>query len=174
MDVDSQSLKAIDYFGKLSREAKELYLKNKKGKTDIDPEKFVCIKTKWDYFNFNKYKNSLNLASNIYRDKSLLKDAKNEQNETKILLNKLRNYTPTKAKKIKAKKETLSAIEKLLNNRQEVIDVLRQVFFRTKLDFKKKNQKKNQKKYQKMNLKNLSKILRINETMICLNIILIL
>ena len=45
MDADSQSLKAIDYFGKLSREAKELYLKNKKGKTDIDPEKFVSIKT---------------------------------------------------------------------------------------------------------------------------------
>ena len=45
LDTDSQSLKAIDYFSKLSPEAKELYLKNKKGKTDIDPEKFVCIKT---------------------------------------------------------------------------------------------------------------------------------
>ena len=69
------------------------------------------------------------MASNIYRDKSLLKDAKNEQNETKILLNKLRNYNPTKAIKIKAKKETLSAVEKLLNNRQEVIDVVKTGIF---------------------------------------------
>ena len=77
------------------------------------------------------------MASNIYRDKSLLKDAKNEQNETKILLNKLRNYTPTKAKKIKAKKETLSDIEKLLNNRQEVIDVFETGIFPYEAGFQK-------------------------------------
>ena len=114
------------------------------------------------------------MASNIYRDKSLLKDAKNEQNETKILLNKLRNYNPTKAKKIKAKKETLSAVEKLLNNRQEVIDVVKTGIFPYEDGFQKKNQKKNQKNYQKVTFKNLSKILRMNQTMICLNIILIL
>ena len=77
------------------------------------------------------------MASNIYRDKSLLKDAKNEQNETKILLNKLRNYNPTKAKKIKAKKETLSAVEKLLNNRQEVIDVFKTGIFPYEAGFQK-------------------------------------
>ena len=38
------------------------------------------------------------------------------------MLNKLRKYNPTKLKKIKEKKETLSAAEKLLNIRQEVID----------------------------------------------------
>ena len=59
---------------------------------------------------------------NIYRNKNLLKDGENKQHEIKTLLNKLRNYNPTKPKKIKAKKETLRAVEKLLNNRQEVID----------------------------------------------------
>ena len=39
---------------------------------NIDPEKFVCIKTDGTIFNFNKFKNSLDLASNIYRDKNLL------------------------------------------------------------------------------------------------------
>ena len=62
------------------------------------------------------------MASNIYRNKSLLKDAENKQNEIKILLYKLRKYNLTKLKKIKVKEETLSAVEKLLNNRQEVID----------------------------------------------------
>ena len=61
------------------------------------------------------------MASNIYRDKNLLKDAENKQSDIKVLLNKLRSYNPTKPKKIKAKEETLSAAEKLLNNRQEVI-----------------------------------------------------
>ena len=36
---DPESLKVIDYFSQLS--AKELYVKIKKEKNDIDPEKFV-------------------------------------------------------------------------------------------------------------------------------------
>ena len=69
------------------------------------------------------------MASNIYRGKNLLKDAENKQYDIKILLNKLRNYNPTKPKKIKAKKETLSAAEKLLINRQEVIDAFKTGIF---------------------------------------------
>ena len=34
-----------------------------------------------------------------------VKDAENEQHDIKILLNKLRNYNPTKPKKIEAEKE---------------------------------------------------------------------
>ena len=67
----------------------------------------------------------MNLVSNIYRNKSLLKYAENKKHDTKILLNKLRTYNPTKLKKVKAKEETISAAEKLLNVRQEVIDVFK-------------------------------------------------
>ena len=81
------------------------------------------------FCNFNKFENSLDLASNIYGNKSLLKDAENKQNNIKILLNKLRNYNPTKLKKINVKKETLSAAEKLLNNRQEVVDAFKTGIF---------------------------------------------
>ena len=52
------------------------------------------------------------MASNIYRDKKLLKDAENKQHNLKILLNKLRNHGPTKPKNIKAKEETYIAAEK--------------------------------------------------------------
>ena len=69
------------------------------------------------------------MDSNIYRDKKLLKDAENEQPDIKILLNKLTNYNPTKTKKIKDKEETLSATEKFLNNRQEVIDAFKTCIF---------------------------------------------
>ena len=53
----------------------------------------------------------MDLTSNINRDKNLLKDAENKkknENDIKILLNKLRNYNPTKTKKIKAKEETFN------------------------------------------------------------------
>ena len=87
------------------------------------------------------------MARKIYRDNNLLKEAENEQYDIKILLNKLRNYNPTKPKKIKAKEETLSAAEKLLNNRQEFIDAFKTGIFPyidgTRI---KKNQKKNRKK----------------------------
>ena len=56
-----------------------------KERNDIDPEKFVCLKTDGTIFNFNKFKTSLDLAWNIYRKKSWLKDAENEQSEIKIL-----------------------------------------------------------------------------------------
>ena len=103
--------------------------KNKKEKNDIDSEKFVCVKTDGTIFNFNKFKNSLDLASNIYRNKELLKNAENKKHNIKILLNKLRKYNPTNPKKIKDKEETLSVAEKLLNNKQEVIDAFKTGIF---------------------------------------------
>ena len=131
MDKDWQLLKSISYFSQLSTKAEELYVKVKKEKNDIDPENFACVKTDGTIFNFNKFNNSLDLASNIYRDKNLFKDAENKQSDIKILLSKLRNYNPTKPKKIKAKEETLRAPEKLINNRQEVIDAFKTGIYQT-------------------------------------------
>ena len=108
-----------------------MYVKVKKEKNDIDPENFACVKTDGTIFNFNKFNNSLDLASNIYRDKNLFKDAENKQSDIKILLRKLRNYNPTKPKKIKTKEETLRAPEKLVNNRQEVIDAFKTGIYQT-------------------------------------------
>ena len=129
MDRDLKSLKSIRYFSQLSTKAKELFEKIKKEKNDIVPEKFVFLKTDGTIFKFNKFNNSIDLASNIYRDKKLLKDAENKQHNIKILLNKLRNYNLPKPKKIKVKEETLSAADKLLNNRQEVIDAFKTGIF---------------------------------------------
>ena len=109
MDKNSRSLTSISYFSQLSTKAKDLFEKIKKEKNDIDSEKFVCVKTDGAIFNFNKVKNSLDLALDIYRNKSLLKNGENKQNKIKILLNKLIKYSTTNLKKIKAKKETLSA-----------------------------------------------------------------
>ena len=114
------------------------------------------------------------MASNIYMNEKLLKDAENKQHEIKILLNKLRNYNSTKPKNIKAKEETLSAAENLLNNRQDVIDAFKTGIFpyqesqiKDKLEeesegeSEEESEKESEKK--KMALKNLSNILRKNQ-----------
>ena len=75
LDTDSKSLKVIRH---LSAKTKELYEEIKKEKNDLDPEKFVCVKTDGATFNFNKFKNSMDLTSNINRDKNLLKDGENK------------------------------------------------------------------------------------------------
>ena len=129
LDKNSKSFKSISYFSQLSTKAKELFEKIKKEKNDINPEKLVCVKTDGIVFNFNKFKNSADLASDIYKDKGLLKNAENKQKEIKILLSKLKNYNPKNLKKIKDKEETLSAAEKLLNNRQEVINTFKTGIF---------------------------------------------
>ena len=161
LDTHSKSLKSISYFSQLRARAKELFEKIRKEKNDIDPEKFVCVKTDGTIFNFNKFKISLDLASNIYRSKKLLKDAENKQ-QIKILLNKLRKYNPSKSKKIKAREETLSAAEKLLNNRQDVIDAFKTgIFPHKESQTKEESEEESEKK--KMTLKDLSIILRQNQ-----------
>ena len=57
------NVKSISYFSQLSTKEKDLFEKLKKRKNDIDPEKCVCVKTDGTIFNFNKFKNSLDLAS---------------------------------------------------------------------------------------------------------------
>ena len=69
------------------------------------------------------------MAWDICRNKSLLKNVENKQKEAEILLNKLKNYNPKSRKWIKAKAETLSAPEKLLNIRQEVINAFKTGIF---------------------------------------------
>ena len=83
LDTNSKSLKSISYFTQLSTKAKELFEEIKKERNDIDREKIFYVKTDGTIFIFNKFKTSLDLASNIYRKKNLLKDAVNDKRKKK-------------------------------------------------------------------------------------------
>ena len=85
-----------------------------KERNNIDPEKLVCVKTDGTIFNFSKFKTSLDLASNIYTNKKVLKNEENKQSEIKILLNKLIKYNPTKLKKISANKRNCKCCRKIV------------------------------------------------------------
>ena len=93
----SKPLKAISVFSQLSLKAKELYEKIKKEKNDIDAKKLVYATTDGKtIFNFNTCNISLDLASGIFRKKTLLKDAEDKQLEMTTLLKKLKRYNPDK------------------------------------------------------------------------------
>ena len=70
MDANSKSLKLINHFQWLGPVAKELSVKIKNEKDDINPEKLVCVKTDGKtILNFDNFKISLDLDSNIYKKK---------------------------------------------------------------------------------------------------------
>ena len=51
----------------------------------------------------------------------LIEDARNEQDNIKILINKLKNYGPSNPKKIKSRQEVLDNAQKLYNIRNDIV-----------------------------------------------------
>ena len=62
------------------------------------------MKSDGTVFNFNIFKGSLQLASNIYNNKALLEKTKNNQCKILKQLNDLKEFDPTNRKKINCKK----------------------------------------------------------------------
>ena len=107
-----------------------MFEKIKKEKNDIDPEKLFCAKTyNKTTFNFNIFKTSLDLASDVYCDKKVLKDAESKQHDMQVLLKKLDDYSPANSKKIKERETTINAATNLYNNRQKVIEAFKKGIF---------------------------------------------
>ena len=99
-----------------------------------------------------------------------------KEKETAILLNKLKNYNPTSLEKIKAKEETLSTAEKLLNNKQEVINAFKIGIF-PYIDKSQTKKESEEESDEKLDENNFLNILRINQkvlTTICFKHILTL
>ena len=99
ISTGSKPLKAISFFSQLSPKTKELFERIKK-KKNIDPEKLICKKgDNKTIFNFNKFKTSVEITSDIYYDKNLLKDVKNNQPDMLVLLRQLKNTIQQTQKK---------------------------------------------------------------------------
>ena len=138
IDTGSKLLKAINFFSRLSPEAKQLMDDTKEEENDIDPEKLVCIKSDEKIFNFNIFKLSFKFASSIYDDKITLKEAKQDQYKMSNQLKDLEKYTPKNPDKIKSRKETLINAKKLHNNRYHVIKAFEDGVFPFEDGFRKK------------------------------------
>ena len=72
---ESETIMEITCFS-ASSGAKELYNEIKEEKSNLNPEKLVCVQTDRTSHNLNVSKNSLDFASDIYSGKFSLKDRK--------------------------------------------------------------------------------------------------
>ena len=77
-------------------------------KNTINFRKLVCVKTDGTSFNFNTFKGSLELALNIYKDKVLLGEAKNNQYKIIKILNDLKEHRPINTNKMNSKKRNIN------------------------------------------------------------------
>ena len=121
----------------------------------LDNAQLVCIEndgiTKYDFSNFTFLSK---LASKICSKNLTLQEAEDNQQELKILINKLNNdYNPRNPIKINEKDDTLKSAKNCFLPEKTLLEHLREVFFRTQMDLKwKKNQMKNQMKMMKQTL----------------------
>ena len=93
----------------------------------LDSAQLICTKTDGKTkYDFNKFMFPLKITLNIYRHDLTIEEAKDDQQELEILINKLNNnYNPKNKTKIKEKDDTLKSANKRL------LMHLRKVFFRT-------------------------------------------
>ena len=120
INTDSKSLKTINFFGKLSPEAKELMNEIREVENDIDPENLVCAKSGKKSFNFNIFRLLFKFAANIYDGKTKLEEAKKDQHKKFKQLEDLKRFDPNNPDNIREKEQTLINTEKVYNNRNNV------------------------------------------------------
>ena len=104
--VGSKPLKTISFVITISDEAKKLMENIKIIDNWPETAQLICTKTdRKTKYDFNKFVLPLIFATKIYRHDLMLQEAEDDQQELKILINKLNNnYNPTSTPKIKEKK----------------------------------------------------------------------
>ena len=111
----------IDFFGGFSSVSKKLLNEIKEEGSEINPKKLVYTKSDGKCFNFNTFKASLKYASNIYKGKITLEEAKKDQYKMLKHLKDLEKHDLKNPEKKNSKKETLINAEQLYNNKGNVI-----------------------------------------------------
>ena len=88
----------------------------------LDDAELVCTKTDGTKYDFNRFLFPLKFIEKIHNYEITLNEAKNDQTELGILINKLNNnYNPKIPKKVKEKNNVLKSARKLLDVRNDII-----------------------------------------------------
>ena len=96
----------------------------------LDKAELVCTKTDGTKCDFNRFALPLKFIEKIHNYEITLDEAKEEQAELRILINKLNNdYNPRILKKTKEKNNVLESARKLFDARGEVIDLFEKEIF---------------------------------------------
>ena len=97
----------------------------------LETTQLICTKTDGrTQHEFNKFTLPLKFTSKIYQHDLTLQKAEDDQQELKILINKLNNdYNPRNKIKIKEKDDTLESANKLYSIREDIIDAFSKGIF---------------------------------------------
>ena len=106
------------------------YLNLKKIDKTFDNAELICTKTYGTKYDFNRFLLPLKFIEKIHNYKITLNEAIDNQTELKILMNNLNNdYNPRSSKKAKEKNRVLESAKKLLNTRDDIIDLFEKGIF---------------------------------------------
>ena len=130
INISSKPLKTIGFFSTLSDEAKKLMVNIKQLDDWLDTAQLVCTKTDGKTkHGFSNFTFPSKFASKIYNKDFTLQEAKDNQQELKILINKLNNNYNAKHKiKVEEKGDTLKSSKKLFFIREEIIRAFKRHF----------------------------------------------
>ena len=99
---------------KKNNEAKKLLSKFKKTDETLDNAELVCRKTDGSKYDFNCFLFRLKFTEKVHNCEITLDEARNNQTELRILINKLSNdYNPRISKKAREKNRVLESARKL-------------------------------------------------------------
>ena len=99
---------------KKNNEAKKLLSKFKKTDETLDNAELVCIKADGSKYDFNCFLFRLKFTEKVHNCEITLDEARNNQTELRILINKLSNdYNPRISKKAREKNRVLESARKL-------------------------------------------------------------
>ena len=96
----------------------------------LDKAELVCTKTNGNKYDFNRFLLSLKFIKKLHNYEITLNEEIDDQAELRILMNNLHNdYNPRSSEKAKEKNRVLESAKKLLNMRDDIIDLFEKEIF---------------------------------------------
>ena len=126
----NNALKVIDEIRRKNDEANKILSDINKIDETLDNAELLCTKTDGTKYGFNRFLFPINFIEKIRKYEIILDEAKNNQTELGILINKLNNdYNPNIPKKVKEKSNVLTSARKLLDVKKDIIDFFEKGIF---------------------------------------------
>ena len=149
----SENIKEVTDFVKdsLSLEAKHLIEEIRVIQKDVDYRKLKIRGGNNTDYDFSDYRTFKELFKNLYYKKITIDEAERGQNESNVIMNALKAYSPRNNKYIETKNKLLNNFKKLYEGREKIIEVFKNGIFSFVHDEVWEEQMRNKKEEEEMN-----------------------
>ena len=127
-DATNKSPK-IKFDNEKNQEAKEIVDEVNKISRENKYKKFVYFHSNGTPYNFSKFRDIKQLGNDIFNGHISIKQAKDEQDEMKNEIKKMKNYNPTNEQKIKSKEEVFNKAKQLFEITTKIIKAFKDGIF---------------------------------------------